>query len=119
MSAALKDEDIARIAHEACRAYCHLIGDTNPVPWDQSPSWRRREMANEVRRLRNMPAYTRAAIHEEWRARKIEEGWAYGPVRGEWSKLHPRCVPYPELPKEERIKDALFESIVSALLGRS
>ena len=34
-------EDIARICHEANRAYCKAFGDDSHLPWDSAPQWQR------------------------------------------------------------------------------
>jgi hypothetical protein len=42
-------------------------------------------------------------------------GWTYGQVKGAHAKTHPCCVPYEELPVEQRRKDALFKAIVASV----
>jgi hypothetical protein len=56
-----------------------------------------------------------AASHENWLKLKIAEGWKYGPVKDPDKKEHPCCVPYEDLPIEQRIKDFLFSGIVGQL----
>jgi len=34
-------EQVARVAHEANRAYCESIGDTSQVRWEDAPQWQR------------------------------------------------------------------------------
>ncbi len=43
--------------------------------------------------------------HEHWAARRIAEGWAYGPQRDDVKKRHPDLVPYADLPESEQDYD--------------
>lgn len=38
-------------------------------------------------------------------------GWRYGPVRDREAKTHPDMVPYDELERRERDKDAVFVAL--------
>lgn len=44
-------------------------------------------------------------VHEVWAQNRINEGWAYGPVRDDIKKQHPCLVPYEELPESEKEYD--------------
>jgi len=50
--------------------------------------------------------------HEEWVKEYKEMGWTYGPRRDPEAKTHPDMVPYNQLPKAEREKDAVFLALV-------
>lgn len=52
--------------------------------------------------------------HENWLKQKMAEGWVYGPIKDPEKKEHPCCVPYEELPPEQKIKDTIFIDIVHA-----
>jgi len=43
--------------------------------------------------------------HDNWAARRIGEGWTYGPQRDDDAKLHPDLIPYADLPDSERQYD--------------
>ena len=43
--------------------------------------------------------------HDAWAARRVAEGWRYGPERDDEQRIHPNLVPYSELPSEERAYD--------------
>jgi len=43
--------------------------------------------------------------HHLWAFRRRAEGWSYGPVLDEDRKLHPRLVPYEQLPESEKEYD--------------
>ena len=40
--------------------------------------------------------------HEVWAAKRIEEGWTFGPVRDDVTKKHPSLVPYNKLSESEK-----------------
>jgi len=113
---------IAELAHETNRAYCQLLGDNSQLPWKGAPDWQKESAISGVKfHLANSTA-SPSLSHEEWLRVKKAEGWKYGPVKDAEKKEHPCFVPYEELPLEQRIKDTLFTSIVSAvrpLLGRA
>jgi hypothetical protein len=50
--------------------------------------------------------------HNNWVYAKLKEGWTYGPVEDFNKKQHPNLVPFEQLPWSEKIKDALFLSVV-------
>lgn len=108
-------DHIARVTHEANRAYCASIGDTSQVPWDEAPKWQRDSAIAGVKAKIDNPAMTAAMQHESWSALKVKEGWTYGPVKNPEAKHHPCLVPYSDLPEEQKRKDALFGAVVLAL----
>ena len=105
---------IAELAHETNRAYCRLIGDDSQPSWQDAPEWQRNSAISGVEFHLQNPDAAPCRSHEEWLRTKKAEGWKYGPVKDPEKKEHPCCVPYDELPLEQRIKDTLFASIVSA-----
>jgi hypothetical protein len=48
---------------------------------------------------------------------KKAAGWQYGPIKDGDKKENPCCVPYDNLPKEQKVKDVLVICIVRALTG--
>jgi len=44
-------------------------------------------------------------VHEVWSQNRMNEGWAYGPVRDDAKRETPCLVPYEELPEEEKAYD--------------
>lgn len=106
---------IARVCHEANRAYCVTIGDGTQVPWDEAPSWQRESAVKGVEFCLENPDAPPSANHESWLAVKEAGGWRHGPVKDVERKEHPCFVPYGDLPPEQQAKDALFKAIVAAL----
>jgi ryanodine receptor 2 len=43
--------------------------------------------------------------HDVWAARRMAEGWTYGPQRDDAAKDHPDLVPYADLPESEKQYD--------------
>ena len=109
-------EAIAKVCHEANRAYCQTIGDNSQAAWEDAPEWQRASAVKGVEFTRDNPSAPSSASHESWLAEKQATGWKYGPVRDPEKKEHPCFVPYSELPGEQRAKDALFQGVARALL---
>lgn len=107
--------DIAKLAHEANRVYCQIIGDDSQVPWDEAPEWQKESALDGVRRVIENANYRPQESHENWCQHKYNDGWKYGPVKDPEAKTHPCLVPYRDLPAEQQKKDALFLSIVRAV----
>lgn len=110
--------DIARVAHEASRAYCITLGDNSQLPWDEAPAWQRESVIAGVQFIADDPRRSPVDSHISWCDHKYATGWTYGPVKDEVAKTHPCLRPYHELPEEQRRKDALFVAIVRALLAQ-
>jgi hypothetical protein len=113
MTRGQKIETIARVCHEANRAWCEAHGDLSQLPWDKAEAW---QWASAVQGVQvALDGATPEEQHEAWRAAKIADGWVYGERKDPAAKLHPCLLPYDKLPKMQKVKDALFGSIVRAL----
>lgn len=106
---------IARVVHEANRAYCQSIGDTSQVPFDEAPAWQVESVLNGIDGITSGEIRAPHQSHESWMAQKQKDGWVYGEVKNEKTKEHPCMVPYEALPSEQRMKDYLFFAIVKTL----
>lgn len=113
----LEVSKIARICHEANRAYCQSIGDNSQADWDNAPDWQKNSAVLGVEFHIANPNAGDAASHESWLRQKVNEGWVYGSVKDPDKKQHPCMVPFTALPVEQQRKDSLFRSIVHALKG--
>ncbi len=111
----MKVEEIARVAHEANRAYCLALGDNSQPSWDSAPEWQKESAVKGVQFHLDNPGSTPADSHAAWLTEKFAKGWVYGPIQNAHIKQHPCCVPYSELPASQRRKDALFLAVVRAL----
>ena len=107
---------VAKVCHEANRAYSQVMGDLSHDPWEDSPQWQRESAVAGVQSLIDDPSLTPKELHELWLQRKTDEGWKYGIVKDAELKTHPCCVPYDQLPEKQRVKDELFQAIVRVLV---
>jgi hypothetical protein len=106
---------IARVCHEVNRAYCESIGDSSQAPWEAAPDWQKQSAVNGVNFHIDNPDSPPSASHVSWLKEKVDSGWKYGPVKNPDIKEHPCCVPYDQLPVEQRAKDYIFTAIVKEL----
>lgn len=106
---------IARVCHEANRAYCLGLGDTSQPSWDDAPEWQKNSAIKGVEFNIANPTAPASASHDSWLEVKRADGWKFGPVKNAETKEHPCFVPYDALPDEQKRKDALFKAIVGAL----
>jgi len=110
-------DGIARVCHEANRAWQIVTGDPVVSPsWDEASVDQRMSARDGVQVA--LAGATPEQLHESWTRNKLVNGWTFGAVKDEAAKTHPCLVPYDELPAEQRAKDALFGAIVTAL-GRA
>ncbi len=111
----MKTEQIAKVAHEANRAYCESLGDPSQQPWRNAPQWQRDSAVNGVKFHQKNPNAGDAASHENWMREKQSAGWVYGATKNEDRKTHPCLVTFAELPTDQQRKDSLFRATVHAL----
>lgn len=104
---------IARVAHDANRAYCEAINDFVPEHWHRIEDEDRHAKRQGV--IRVLRGATAAELHKQWAEHKLLGGWRYGKEKDELQKLHPCLLPYEQLPAAQRYKDTLFASVVKAL----
>ncbi len=109
-----KIDAIARVCHEANRAYCATLGDVSQTYWSNAPEWQK-ESARKGVELHLSGDHGPEASHEAWMKHKLAEGWVYGPVKDPERKTHHCLVPFDQLPPEQQKKDVLFAAIVKAL----
>ena len=111
----IPNDTIARVCHEANRAYCESLGDFSQAPWEDAPAWQRESCFDGVRFVLVSPDAPPSANHDNWSRLKLAEGWRWGPVKDAETKTHPCLVAFELLPPEQQRKDILFRAIVSAL----
>lgn len=109
--------EIARVCHDANRAYCKTQGDDTQLAWEFAPQWQKDSAVAGVEYHLANPQATNADMHESWSQHKRADGWVYGATKDAAAKTHPCLVPYDQLPLEQQRKDALFSAIVKALTG--
>lgn len=107
--------DIARVAHEANRAYCQSLDDHSHAEWLETSSSLQESAMNGVKAILENPGLTPKQSHERWLKLKTEQGWVHGELKDGVLKTHPCCVPYDQLPQDQQVKDQLFGAVVRAL----
>lgn len=113
----MKPQVIAQVAHEINRAYCASLGDATQAAWADTPEWQQQSaMAGVAMHIAN-PTATPADSHASWLAEKLAAGWTFGLVKDADKKEHPCCVPYDDLPAEQKAKDYLFRAVVHQLVA--
>lgn len=106
---------IARIYHEAQRAYMFEQGDDSQLPWDEAPPEQREAALAAVDFRLKFPTLGDAAQHNAWIEERKKAGWQYGHTFNEAEKLDPRMAPYHFLPIDERMRNRLCAVTVAAL----
>ncbi len=57
-------------------------------------------------------------VHEVWAAKRIADGWSWGPRRDDHRKQHPCLVPYDDLPESEKSYDrTVVEETIKAAIA--
>ena len=112
-------EAIASICHEANRAYCLTLNDKSQPPWSEAPQWQKDSAIHGVEAhlsaLESGTELPPSHSHDSWLKEKTETGWVYGETKDPEAKTHPCCVPYDQLPYDQKIKDYIFGAIVKAV----
>jgi len=109
-------EVIAKICHQANKAYCESQGDFSQKDWEEAPEWQKSSAILGVKFRLDNPDASEDAQHNAWMKQKVDEGWVYGTIKDEVAKTHPCIVPYNKLPEFQRRKDRLFQQIVDAFI---
>ena len=109
-------EEIAKVCHQANKAYCESLGDKTQVDWEAAPEWQKTSAVSGVEARANHPMIAPAQTHNLWMQQKLADGWVYGEVKDAEKKTHPCLVPYSKLSIEQRVKDELFLAVAGALL---
>ena len=97
----LTQEQVAKVAHEANRAYCESIGDNSQPTWEEAPEWQKDSAMLGVKLHTDNPQTGAQASHESWMKQKLADGWVYGPAKNPEAKQHPCLVPFDKLPVEQ------------------
>ena len=110
-------KSLAKIIHEANKAFCEEIGDTSQVSWTEAPEYNHTSAMIGVRALCENPNLTPEDSHDVWMESKKADGWVYGKVKDRDAKTHPSLVPYDKLSHAEKYKDHLVRAIVLSYLN--
>lgn len=106
---------IAKVCHQANKAWCEVVGDNSQKDWDEAEQWQRDSAVKGVQFKIDNPDAGHDAQHNSWMQEKVDAGWVYGETKDAEAKTHPCIVPFDQLPEFQQKKDALFCAIVEAL----
>ena len=107
----MTNHELARVCHEANRAYCQTLGDNSQPTWEDAPQWQVDSAVRGVEFHLENPEAGPSGSHENWLREKEIDGWVYGVTKDPDAKTHPCMVPYGDLSAEQRFKDHLFTAI--------
>jgi hypothetical protein len=108
-------ENIARVCHEANRAWCQSIGDNSQPAWEDAEDWQKESSLDGVKFLCDTPDAAFQTCHERWLYTKQRAGWRWGAKKDPENKLHPCIMPFGKLPPDQQMKDRIFHGIVRAM----
>lgn len=110
-------DGIARVVHEANRAYNVSLGDPAPdAPYDAIEDWHRRSIISRV--IMMIKGYTNTQIHQAWVDEMLERGWVLGEVKDPTATppTHPCLQDLEHCSPEQQKKEILALGIVRALV---
>lgn len=111
----LDEVQIARVAHALNKAICEFFGDNSQVDFYDAPDLIQNSAITGVKAVLANPDVTSEELHDLWCDFKYKEGWAWGPEKDLVNLTHPCLVPYNDLPEHDRLKDAIFRTVVLEL----
>ncbi len=101
---------IAKLIYEATRLEAEWSNRSIvPEPFDNRDTAFQQQFYNIIDKYLHMDKLVSPEeAHNSWWEEYKNMGWTYGPTRDPIKKTHPDMVPFNELPKDERDKDAIF-----------
>ena len=115
---AAQAQRIARVTHEAVRAWQVANGQDPAPPWSRAPAWMKTATLEAVHWNTSGTPSTPASRHRQWVEEKKQAGWKFGRRKDARRKTHPLMVAYNQLPEVERRKDALVSAVIESLTTR-
>lgn len=109
-------ERIARVMHEAMRAWQAANGEIVAPAWSRAPKWMKESTVKSVVWRMKNPAAPLSAQHDQWVAQKKADGWKRGRIKDASRRTHPMMIPYADLPEVEKRKDALANAVIDSLI---
>jgi hypothetical protein len=106
---------IARVMHEAVRAWQKANGEKLAPSWSRAPKWMKEASIASVEWRMENPHAPTSAQHDQWMDKKKADGWKHGHKKSPMRKTHPMMAPYDDLPEVEKRKDALVNAVIDSL----
>lgn len=75
------NEMIAKVCHQANKAWCESNGDNSQLDWEDAPKWQKDSAIDGVKFHKTNPDAKASHSHEQWMKFKEREGWTYGPTK--------------------------------------
>ena len=113
----MKNEEIAKITHEADRAIRSSMGQEVPG-WDRLEATLKSSWRSKIGAFKGPDGITPMMSHESWVRDMISAGWTQGGNDSD-AKTHPSICPYGDLPDQVHLLDGVFAALVSACVELS
>ena len=111
----LTELNIAQACYDVNREYCKSLNDYSLPLWKDTSLEIKQGYKAAVKFHLAHPLATPSESHDLWMKSKTDSGWEFGPEKDDAKKQHPNILPYNLLNEEQKLKDIIFKSIVSAL----
>ena len=108
----MKTRDIARVCHEALRAYSIVIFDYSNRPWEDTDEDSRQFLIDLVEVIIKNPSSSPRSVHGIWSSELLSKGWVYGPTPSKTKHKHPQLIGFDDLHDEDVKRYALLIGIV-------
>jgi hypothetical protein len=106
-------EKIAKVCHEAHRAWGEVNGDKSNVAWEAASEPERSFTLDSVKQV--LAGAEAPQVHESWRSLKLANGWTYGPTKDPVAKTNPHLVPFDLLPDLKKRDNDLLVAVAKTL----
>jgi hypothetical protein len=106
---------IAKVAHEAVRAYSASQSEYRNPHWDAAGEEAQASATAGVKALLAAPSTTPSQNHENWMGARLRAGWKWGPAFNRSLKTHPDLVPFNSLSPFAKAKDFIFQAVTAAM----
>jgi RyR domain len=106
-------EKIAKVCHEAHRAWSEANGDQSNVAWEAADEPERSFAIDAVKQV--LAGAEAPQVHESWRSLKLANGWTYGPTKDPVAKTTPHLVPFDLLPDLKKRDNDLLVAVARTL----
>lgn len=128
----MRNEEVAKIAHEAVRIAASLHGDSSLEKWhdtsgegEHAPAWQKDAALKRVELQLSDKNATPQSVHENFCACLEKEGFQPGhkfsdkapkdlPKNHPWAKTHPQLAAWSDLPPATKAQHALHFAVVEA-----
>ena len=110
----MKKEEIAKIIYEATRLETEWSKRSiQPEKWEDKDEKFRKQFIDVIGKYLSLDKLpTPEEAHNSWVEAYKKMGWKYGRKKDASKKTHPDMLPFYDLPKDERDKDAIFLAVV-------